>query len=115
VVKRQDKGADQMVDWEKQLAKYEGYPIKIWIEDRSGEEQTQPKQAALYKVQISDDQAYVQFYLTPTQFISVPIFDGNQTRMESDSFEERFVSHDLQEQLLYWIYFKKHRLEEEKR
>lgn len=81
--------------------------MKYWIEDRSGEEQTQPKHAALYKVQISDDQANVQFYLTPTQFISVPMFGENQTRMESNLYEERFVSHDLQRQLVYWIYFKK--------
>jgi hypothetical protein len=95
------------MDWEKQLLQYEGRPIKVWIEDRSGEEQTQPKHFTLYKVQKSDDQAYIQFYLNSTQFLSVPIFAGKQTKMEKSDSEECFVSYDLHTKLLYWVYFEK--------
>lgn len=93
------------MEWEKQLSKYEGSPIKVWIEDRSGEEQTEPKSFTLYKVQKSDDEEYIQFYLNPTQFLSVPIFDDNHTRIEKSNAEECFVSHDSHAKLLYWVYF----------
>jgi hypothetical protein len=49
------------MDWEKHLSKYEGSPIKIWIEDRSGEEQTKPKEFTLHKVRNSVDQGYINF------------------------------------------------------
>lgn len=93
------------MDWVSQLSIFEGSSIKVWIEDRSGEEQTKPQQFTLYKVQNSDDQGYLKFYLNPTQFLSVPIFDDNQTRMEESNSKACFVSDDAQAKLLYWVYF----------
>ncbi|MEX1029501.1 MAG: hypothetical protein WDZ91_05580 [Paenibacillaceae bacterium] len=95
------------MDWEKQLSKYEGSPIRIWIEDRSGEEQTQPKPFTLYKVQQSVSQDYIQFFLNPTQFLSVPIFEGEQTIIDYSDSERWFVSHDIEAKLLYWVYLDK--------
>ncbi len=93
------------IDWVKQLSRHEGKLIRIWIEDRSGEKQTEPKQFLLHKVQDSVDPGYMQFYLNPTQFLTVPIFDDNHTRIEQSNGEECFVSHDSQAKLLYRVYF----------
>lgn len=93
------------MDWQNQLAKYEGSPIKVWIEDQSGEELAQPKPFALYKVAKTANQQYLQFYLTPTQFFSVPLFDGDFTKMEKTAEGDSFVSHDVEAKLLYRVYF----------
>lgn len=93
------------MNWENVLSKYEGSPIKVWIEDRSGEEQTQPKQFTLFKVTKAADQEYLQFYLNKGQFLSVPIFDENLTKMKKTEAGESFVSHDIKAKLLYWVYF----------
>jgi hypothetical protein len=93
------------MDWVKQLSPFEGTSIRIWIEDRSGEEQTKPKDYTLFKVKKSSDQEYLQFYLNPTQFLTVPVFNDERTRMERIHSEEVWVSHDRDAKLLYWIYF----------
>jgi hypothetical protein len=90
----------------KQLSKYEGSSINIWIEDRSGEAQTKPKAYTLYKVEQSNDRQQIQFYLNETQFLSIPVFDNRSlTKLEMMSSGEVFVSHDVKGKLLYWIYF----------
>lgn len=93
-----------MTHWERKLAGYAGKPIQVWIEDRSGEEQTKPKPYTLYKVQTTADGKHLQFYLNASQFISVPIFEEGQTLLERTSEGERFVSHDFDAKLHYWIY-----------
>ncbi|MEX2460240.1 MAG: hypothetical protein WD469_02875 [Paenibacillaceae bacterium] len=95
------------MNWEQRLSQYEGSPIQIWIEDRSGEEQTKPKPYTLYKIKLSEDQDYLQFYIQPTQFLTVPLFDKTLTKLEEGETESSFVSHDVHAKLLYWVYFTK--------
>jgi len=94
------------MEWEKELSTYLGCPIEVWIEDHSGEEQTKPKQySSLFRIKISDDPKYLQFYLNPAQFLSVPIFDENLTKLVKSDGRYHFVSHDLKGKLTYWIFF----------
>jgi len=96
------------MDWENQLFPYEGCPIKVWIEDRSGEQQTQPKPYTLYKVLKAVDQPpSIQFYLTTTQYLSVPVFDEGLTYMVNSEEGDCFVSHDVQATLFYRVFFEK--------
>jgi hypothetical protein len=93
------------LDWEKRLRQYEGSPIQIWIEDRSGEEQTKPKPFTLYRVQQSKDSESLQFYLNADQFLTIPLFDDMRTRIEEGQASAAFVSEDHHAKLLYWVYF----------
>ncbi|MUT67974.1 hypothetical protein [Paenibacillus sp. NEAU-GSW1] len=95
------------MDWEKGLSAYLGRPIEVWIEDHSGEEQTKPKPyPSLFKAKVSEDRKFVQLYLQPTQFLAVPVFDDNATKLEqSGGGRPYFVSHDLEGKLTYWVYF----------
>jgi hypothetical protein len=101
------RGCGDMMDWERLLSVYAGSPIKVWIEDRSGEEQTQPKPFTLFKVKQTDDQRHLQFFINATQFLSVPIIDDELTKLEQSPAGACFVSHDLQAKLHYWVYFEK--------
>lgn len=93
------------MEWEKRLSKYEGNRIKIWIEDLSGEEQTQPQYYSLFKTVVTDDLDYLKFYLNADQFLSVPVFDDSLTKLESSAAGDCFVSHDLRASLRYHIQF----------
>jgi hypothetical protein len=93
------------MDWETRLRQYEGSPIRIWIEDRSGEEQTKPKPYTLYRVQQSKDPEALQFYLNANQFLTIPLFDETRTRIEEGPVTTAFVSEDHQAKLLYWVHF----------
>ncbi|GAA0349394.1 hypothetical protein [Bacillus horti] len=95
------------MEWVHTLSAYIGRQMKVWIEDYSGEEQTKPADYTLHKVQTTSEGTYLQFYLNPNQFLSVPIFDQKQTYMESDNEEECFVSNDVTAKLFYRIYFSK--------
>ncbi|MDF2652421.1 MAG: hypothetical protein K0Q73_8226 [Paenibacillus sp.] len=73
------------MEWDQLLSKYAGQPIKLWIEDRSGEEQTKPKPYSLFKVALADDRKGLQFYLNAAQFLSIPIFDESLTKLEKSA------------------------------
>lgn len=91
--------------WVNRLSKYVGSSINVWIEDRSGEEQTKPKAYTLYKIEQSRDQQLLLIYLNETQYLSIPLFEEALTRLEPNEKGEVFVSHDQQGKLLYWVYF----------
>ncbi|MDO3676236.1 hypothetical protein [Paenibacillus ehimensis] len=93
------------MEWNVLLSKYEGSRITVWIEDLSGEEQTQPKPFTLFKTALTDNHAYLQFYFNADQFLSVPLFDDPLTKLERGQAGDCFVSHDLQANLRYHIYF----------
>ncbi|CAM4388489.1 hypothetical protein FHS16_003581 [Paenibacillus endophyticus] len=94
------------MEWEKGLSAYVGRKVEIWIEDHSGEEQTKPKPyPPLFRVKLAEDGKFITFYLKPTQFLSVPIFDGSATKLENTCARHHFVSHDIEGKLTYWIYF----------
>lgn len=94
-----------MMEWDMMLSKYEGSRITVWIEDLSGEEQTQPKPFTLFKTALTDNQAYLKFYFNADQFLSVPLFDDELTKLGRSQARDCFVSHDLQANLRYHIYF----------
>ena len=71
------------LDWEQKLSQYEGRLISIWIEDQSGEEQTKPKSYTLNKVEKSTDPEALKFYISPTQFLAVPLFGEELTKLET--------------------------------
>ena len=95
------------MNWEQQLLPYEGRLISIWIEDQSGEEQTKPKSYTLNKVEKSKDEETLKFYISPTQFLYVPLFGEDQTKLEYTDIEDRFVSHDVENKLVYRVYLAK--------
>ena len=95
------------MDWEQQLLPYEGRLISIWIEDQSGEEQTKPKSYTLNKVEKSKDEETLKFYISPTQFLYVPLFGEDQTKLEYTDIEDSFVSHDIENKLVYRVYLAK--------
>ncbi|WP_144028773.1 hypothetical protein [Paenibacillus tyrfis] len=94
-----------MMEWGMMLSKYEGSRITVWIEDLSGEEQTQPKPYSLFKTALTEDQAYLKFYFNAHQFLSVPLFDDSLTKLERNQARDCFVSHDPKANLRYHIYF----------
>ncbi|MCM3273748.1 hypothetical protein [Paenibacillus elgii] len=93
------------MEWEAMLSKYEGCRIIVWIEDLSGEEQTQPKPFTLFKTTLTEDRAYLKFYINAAQFLSVPLFDDSLTKLENNQARDCFVSHDPKANLRYHIYF----------
>jgi len=95
------------LDWEQKLLPYEGRLISIWIEDQSGEEQTKPKSYTLNKVEKSKDEETLKFYISPTQFLYVPLFGEDQTKLEYTDIEDSFVSHDIENKLVYRVYLAK--------
>ncbi|WP_281933409.1 hypothetical protein [Paenibacillus tyrfis] len=94
-----------MMEWDMMLSKYKGSRITVWIEDLSGEEQTQPKPFTLFKTALTEDRAYLKFYFNAAQFLSVPLFDESLTRLERSQARNCFVSHDPHANLCYHIYF----------
>ncbi|WP_341278046.1 hypothetical protein [Paenibacillus sp. FSL H8-0537] len=88
-----------------ELMPYAGSRIKVWMEDRSGEKQTLPKPYTLFKVEAASDGTQLLFYFNKEQFLSVPVFDEKHTLLEQTKAGPRFVSHDEQSQLHYWVYF----------
>lgn len=91
------------MDWEHKLSSYEGKLISIWIEDQSGEEQTKPKTYTLNKVEMESEA--LKFYISPTQFLVVPLFGEEQTKLVNTASEVYFVSHDVDSKLVYRVYF----------
>ena len=67
--------------WEQQIKPYEQQPIRLWIEDISGEKKTEPKSCRLEKVS-REEPGWLKFYINAHQFLSVPIFGEPDTRLE---------------------------------
>ncbi|MCI3921218.1 hypothetical protein MO973_13355 [Paenibacillus sp. TRM 82003] len=97
------------------LEKYVGGPVRIWLEDVSGEEKTKPKTYSLHKVERTPD-GFVKFYTGASQFVAVPTFGGegksacvgaldSVTELVEDEATPRFVSKDAGAQLVYWVHF----------
>lgn len=95
------------------LEKYVGGPIRIWVEDVSGEEKTKPQSHSLHKVERTED-GYMKFYTGSSQFLAVPLFEAaGGPRTAADSGSELiegdstpcFVSRDTNAHLVYWVHF----------
>jgi hypothetical protein len=91
------------MDWEQRLVPYEGRLISIWIEDQSGEEQTKPKSYTLSKVEKSSGEETLKLYISPTQFLYVPLFGEELTKLDMTDVEDHFVSHDAEAKLVYRV------------
>ena len=49
----------------------------------------------------------MKFYISPTQFLYVPLFGEEHTKLEVTDLEDRFVSHDVEAKLVYRVYLSK--------
>lgn len=56
----------------------------------------------LHNVSVTTD-GFIQFYIGPDQFIAVPDL-GENTRLELQHGQPIFVTEDIENKLLYWIY-----------
>jgi hypothetical protein len=53
------------------------------------------------------DPEALKFYIRPTQFLAVPLFDEEYTKLENADTEDCFVPHDVDAKLVYRVYLAK--------
>jgi hypothetical protein len=93
-----------MSDWPALIEPYYGKEIRLWIEDVSGEKKTAPSVHRLHKVEFVDGKE-IKFFIGAAQFLSVPLLEGEATKLVAEGESRHFVTVDESAQLIYWVYF----------
>lgn len=88
------------MNWEERLSGWVGRLVDIRIEDQAGEDPVAPpKMVQLHRVESAENGRMLQLYLNEKQFIYVPVFEENYTRLSEKVFE----SEDVQAKLIYKV------------
>ncbi|QMV44535.1 hypothetical protein [Cohnella cholangitidis] len=94
------------MDWETRLNAYQGYKMEVIIEDVAGTDPLAPPTArTLHHVRLAEEQTHLQFYFNETQFLAIPVYDDDRTRVEQTGAETIFCSHDDSAKLIYKLRF----------
>lgn len=90
--------------WETALFRYKGWKMKVQIADAAGQHQTQVRYQTLERVYASEP-GELRLYFNEVQFLSVPLFGGEDTRHQVTATGGQFLSHDRERDLIYTIDF----------
>ncbi|MBB3111175.1 hypothetical protein FHS18_003243 [Paenibacillus phyllosphaerae] len=93
------------MDVEKALKPLCGRTVEALIEDLAGHDPVAPPRIfELIRVKLLPEGTHLKCYLNLTQFLSIPVFDDEQTRLTLDGPDgTTFVSEDLKGQLRYTL------------
>ncbi|MWC29895.1 hypothetical protein [Paenibacillus sp. MMS18-CY102] len=85
-----------------------GKEVEAVIEDLAGHDPVAPPRTfELMRVKLLPEGTHLQCYLNLTQFLSIPVFSDERTRLTLDGPNgTTFVSEDLQGQLRYMLAWK---------
>lgn len=95
-----------MEDWENRLSGYYGKMMEVMIEDCAGSDPLAPPASRLlHHVRMVDERTYLQFYFNEIQFLAIPVFDDERTRLEQLKTGTVFISQDADAKLIYRMRF----------
>ena len=79
--------------WEETLSRWLGTQIEVHIEDQAGlDPVAPPKKMKLEKIRISEEQDYMQMYMSEHQFLAIPLRGEEHTSLRVQS-RVRFSDH----------------------
>lgn len=96
-----------MIDWEEQLSSWCGREAQVFVENIVNQDPIAPARTiVLSKVQYVPDRTYLKCYLNDKQYVSFPVFEQPQTRVEQDMEAGRMslISIDREAQLVYQLH-----------
>lgn len=94
------------MDWESRLRNYNGKMLDVIIEDVAGSDPLAPPTTrSLHHVRLNDEKTHLQFYFNDIQFLAIPVYPDDRTRMDESEEETVFVSHDDNAKLIYKLRF----------
>lgn len=94
------------MDWELRLNDYNGKMMEIVIEDVAGSDPLAPPiTRSLHHVRMNDEKTHLQFYFNDIQFLAIPVYPDDRTRMKESDDETMWLSHDDNAQLVYKLRF----------
>lgn len=92
--------------WEEKLSRWLGTQIEVHIEDQAGlDPVAPPKKMKLEKIRISEDQDYIQMYMSEHQFLAIPLRGEELTSLISSEYGSVLRSADIEAQLVYKVHF----------
>ncbi|CAH1203887.1 hypothetical protein PAECIP111893_02106 [Paenibacillus plantiphilus] len=94
------------MNWESRLAAYCGKMMEVIIEDYAGSDPLAPTSSRqLHHVRLVDERTHLQFYFTEVQFLAIPVFEDDRTRLEESEAGAVFISNDDNAKLIYKMRF----------
>ncbi|KRE49769.1 hypothetical protein [Paenibacillus sp. Soil724D2] len=92
--------------WEEKLSRWLGTQIEVHIEDQTGLDPiAPPKKMKLEKIRISEDQDFMQMYMSEHQFLAIPLRGEEHTSLISSEHGTILRSADIAAQLVYKVHF----------
>lgn len=92
--------------WEETLSQWLGTQIEVHIEDQAGlDPVAPPKKMKLEKIRISEEQDYMQLYMSEHQFLAIPLRGVEHMSLESTAQGTVLRSSDIAAQLVYKVHF----------
>lgn len=81
-----------------------GWKMRVRIKDAAGKHHTPNRHYTLAGARRTED-GELRLYFNELQFLAVPLFGGDNTRLESTPQGGRFISHDRERGLIYDVEF----------
>ncbi|MBW7475246.1 hypothetical protein K0T92_10855 [Paenibacillus oenotherae] len=95
-----------MENWEHRLASYYGKRMELIIEDYAGSDPLAPPASRpLHHVMLAHEGTHLQFYFNEKQFLAIPVYDDDRTRLQEAEQGTVFTSEDTAAKLIYTVRF----------